>query len=45
MHHRKVGIKPKFALILIILTAGLFLPFWLMSGKWVCMECGHKYKP
>lgn len=39
MSHRKRRMKAKTGLILTVCTLGLFLPFWLLSGRWVCMEC------
>ncbi|MCA9069188.1 MAG: hypothetical protein KDA84_09710 [Planctomycetaceae bacterium] len=38
--HRKKRMKTTTGLMLTVLTAGLFLPVWLLSGRWVCMECG-----
>ena len=44
VYHEKVGIKTKTGLILTVCTLGLFLPIWLLSGKWKCMECGFTYR-
>ena len=44
IHHRRRRIRPKVGFVLTIVTCGLFLPVWLLYGKWVCMECGATHR-